>query len=61
LKHHGIPEENRVDYVPTKMEVKEFKSTMISEAAKLREERKYNEELVPQDDGVEKDLQIVKD
>ncbi len=62
LKHNGIPEENRVDYVPTKMEVKEFKSTMISEAAKLRDERKYNEELVPKDDGgVEKDLQIVKD
>ena len=61
MKHNGVPEENRLDYVPTKMEVKEFKATMISEAAKLREERKYNEELVPKDNEIEKDLQIVKD
>ena len=61
LKHSGIPEERRTDYVPTKIEVREFKSTMISEAAKLREERRYNEELVPKDNGIENDLQIVKD
>jgi hypothetical protein len=61
LKHSGIPEERRLDYVHTKSEVREFKTTMISEAAKLREERKNNEELVPKDDGIERDLQIVKD
>jgi hypothetical protein len=47
LKHQGIPEERRLDYVPTKHEVREFKTAMISEASKLREERKINEELVP--------------
>lgn len=41
--------------------MREFKTTMISEAAKLREERRNNEELVPKGNEVENDLQIVKD
>jgi hypothetical protein len=61
LRHEGVPEERRTDYVPTKSEVKEYRHIMISEAAKLRSERKNNEELLPEDDGVGRDVQNVKD
>jgi hypothetical protein len=61
LKNNNTEAHLRTDYVPTAHEVRLLKEGMIADAEKLREERKLNEDLVPDNNAMEKELSIVKD
>jgi len=57
----NVAVEDRTDYVPTRLEVRELRHAMVEETDKLREERKLKDELIPEENVVEKDLAVVKD
>jgi hypothetical protein len=46
--------------VPSLNEVRDYKQGMINEVDKLRIERQQNDDMVPKENPMEKDLDIVK-
>lgn len=59
--HEGLPAEEKIDYVSTKIDVTGYRDQMVQEVDKMRVERNQNNDILPPESSTEKDLQVVKE